>query len=91
MPIHMGRSLGDCCCKDVRMMEEASRHRPAPLIDPFRCDGCGDCVRVCPTGALALRDDRAMVSDRAACDYSGFCERVCRRRAIRRPFEIVMA
>lgn len=26
----------------------------APLIDPSRCSGCGDCLPVCPSAALKL-------------------------------------
>ena len=25
-----------------------------PLVDPERCNGCGDCLAVCPSGALKL-------------------------------------
>lgn len=25
-----------------------------PVIDPSRCTGCGDCVTLCPSGALRL-------------------------------------
>lgn len=27
---------------------------PAPVIDSGRCHGCGDCLTVCPSGALKL-------------------------------------
>jgi ferredoxin-type protein NapF len=30
-----------------------------PLIAGERCDGCGECVRVCPAQALALRSPEA--------------------------------
>ncbi|MFO1327340.1 MAG: 4Fe-4S dicluster domain-containing protein [Rubrivivax sp.] len=26
----------------------------APVIDPLRCTGCGDCLPVCPSAALTL-------------------------------------
>ncbi len=26
----------------------------APVIDPTRCTGCGDCLALCPAGALRL-------------------------------------
>ncbi len=64
--------------------------QPVPLIDPTRCDGCGLCVRVCPTGALAVKDGKAIVATPEACNYTGLCEAICPTRAIRRPFEIVV-
>ena len=65
--------------------------RPVPIIDPARCNGCGLCVRVCPTGALALRHGRAVVAQPAACEYTGLCELICPTQAIQRPFVIVLA
>jgi NAD-dependent dihydropyrimidine dehydrogenase PreA subunit len=65
--------------------------RPVPIIDPERCDGCGLCVRVCPTGALALWHGRAVVAQPAACEYTGLCELICPTQAIQRPFMILLA
>ncbi len=65
--------------------------RPIPIIDPHKCDGCGLCVRICPTKALDLRDGKAIVANPLACEYSGLCEMVCPTQAITRPFEIVIA
>jgi thioredoxin reductase (NADPH) len=64
--------------------------QPVPLIDPTRCDGCGLCLRACPTGALALHGDKAIVAYPEACDYTGLCEMICPQQAILRPFEVVM-
>lgn len=63
--------------------------RPIPLIDPKRCDGCGLCVKVCPSGALAMSDVVAIVARPEACDYAGLCETICPMKAIQRPFEIL--
>ena len=30
-----------------------------PRLDRDLCTGCGDCIAVCPTGALALVDGKA--------------------------------
>ncbi len=67
------------------------RDHPVPIIDSSRCDGCGRCVRVCPTGALAMSDGKAIVARPAACDYHGLCEMICSTQALQRPFEIVFA
>jgi ferredoxin len=64
---------------------------PTPLIDPLRCSGCGQCIEVCPTGALALVGGKARVVQAEACDYTGLCEMTCPMEAIARQFEIVLA
>lgn len=60
-----------------------------PVIDEGKCDGCGTCVELCPTGALALVDGKPMVIDPELCAYDGACEEACPRGAIGRPFVVV--
>ena len=62
-----------------------------PQIDETLCTSCGDCIAVCPTGALALAGDVAILSDPDACNYSGECERICPTGAIVLPYQIVLA
>lgn len=65
------------------------QERPVPIIDPELCTGCGLCVRVCPTQALALNGQKAVVADPGRCDYHGLCELICPFQAISRPFVII--
>ena len=44
-----------------------------PWFEPFACEGCGDCITVCPTGSLELLDNenqkvpKAWVTNPDAC------------------------
>ncbi|MCL4465996.1 MAG: 4Fe-4S dicluster domain-containing protein [Chloroflexi bacterium] len=61
-----------------------------PILDGERCQGCGDCVAGCPTGAVALVEGRAAIVHPDDCNYCADCETLCPRQAISCPFEIVL-
>ena len=62
-----------------------------PEIDTDICTGCGDCVAVCPTGALAMDKGKAVMAHPELCIYDGECEPVCIVGAIQIPYMIVLA
>ncbi len=62
-----------------------------PLIDLRRCTGCGDCVRLCPTRAVELRNGKAVITRPAACTFCPLCESYCPTGAIGRPFSVMFA
>ena len=50
-------------------------------VDSDRCTGCGDCVEVCPTEAIALVEGKARV-DEETCIGCGACADECPQDAI---------
>lgn len=50
-------------------------------VDEAVCTGCGDCVAVCPAGAIALVDGGARI-DHAICAECGRCADACPQGAI---------
>ena len=64
---------------------------PKPEVNQEICTGCGDCADFCPTGAVAIVNDKAVVVKPEACDYCTECENICPNGAIRCPFEIALA
>lgn len=56
---------------------------PAYVI-PFKCDGCGDCVRVCPSGILHIDDkDRKSFNIEPEMCWECFpCVKACPQNAI---------
>lgn len=48
-----------CATRAVRFLALAAG-TSRPVIDPSRCNGCGDCVSACPAGAIALTATREM-------------------------------
>jgi ferredoxin len=54
-----------------------------------KCTGCGSCVDVCPTEAIALQQGKAIIG--MECIDCGACPRVCPEGAIRRQSAAVTA
>jgi formate hydrogenlyase subunit 6/NADH:ubiquinone oxidoreductase subunit I len=59
-----------------------------PLIDPTVCTGCGDCIAICPTQALAMVGGKAAIERPGACNYCAVCEALCPVGAIALPYVI---
>lgn len=57
--------------------------RPMIEIDSALCDGCGDCVKSCHEGALAIVDGKARLVSEELCDGLGACVADCPRGALR--------
>ena len=52
-----------------------------PVIDYDKCDGCGQCAKHCPFGAIKMVNGRPVINQ-FLCEGCGVCENVCPRKAI---------
>lgn len=60
-----------------------------PRISQNLCNGCGECIRHCPTNALGWRDGKAALVEPDRCTYCATCESICPVGAIELPYLIV--
>jgi len=56
--------------------------REVVIIDPGKCDGCGQCIPACHEGAIRLVDGKARLVSDNLCDGLGACLGHCPRGAI---------
>jgi DNA-directed RNA polymerase subunit D len=59
------------------------KYYPEIQIDRSRCDGCKQCVEVCPPNCLGIEEGKAFVKDLKACNLCKLCEEACESGAIR--------
>ena len=50
-------------------------------VNDYLCKGCTTCMRTCPTGAIRIRDGKAIINDNKCVDC-GECIKVCPHKAI---------
>lgn len=55
------------------------------LIDAEKCVGCGECLRVCPSEVIEMRDGKALALRPEKSMLCGHCEAVCPVGAVRVP------
>lgn len=48
------QSCGDACPEAAIRFRPRTGGPPLPALAPDRCTACGDCVAVCPAGAVSL-------------------------------------
>ena len=53
-----------------------------PTVDKDKCEGCGECVEVCPVEVLELEDEKAVVVNEEECLGCESCIEVCEQEAI---------
>jgi Fe-S-cluster-containing hydrogenase component 2 len=50
-------------------------------VNPAKCRASGECVKICPRDAIAIKDGKAVI-DQAKCDQDGLCIPACPNDAI---------
>lgn len=51
-------------------------------VDKEKCDGCGECVDVCPSNVYEINEGKAMPANAQECIECCACVEVCPQNAI---------
>lgn len=61
----------------------ASGYKNMPVVTIGDCDGCGECVEVCPRDILVVNGNRAKTKDLIECSMCRLCEKSCDMASIK--------
>lgn len=53
-----------------------------PVVDPEKCEGCGDCVDICPMDVFEMEDGKSVPVNADACEGCESCIETCEPGAI---------
>lgn len=57
---------------------EGMKKYPEVFPDTSKCTGCGECVKVCPTGAISFPAEKRPRIDKDLCNTCGSCVEACK-------------
>ena len=55
---------------------------PTPVVDPDKCEGCEECVDICPMDVFEMKDEKSVVVNPEDCEGCESCVEVCESGAI---------
>lgn len=70
-------------------MSEISDFQWIPQITMAKCTGCGECIDLCPTGALGWKAGKAALVTPENCRYCATCETICPSGAVELPYLVL--
>ena len=53
-----------------------------PTVDPNKCEGCEECVDICPMEVFEMQDEKAVPVNAEDCEGCESCVEVCEAGAI---------
>ena len=82
MMLNLRKTLIVCVVALSLLFSMVFAARFVSFVDVTKCSGCGDCVSVCPVGAIKIFNGKALV-DPNKCIGCQFCVSVCQQGAIK--------
>lgn len=55
---------------------------PTPIVDPEKCEGCEECVDICPMDVFEMQNDKSVAVNAEDCEGCESCIEVCESGAI---------
>ena len=55
---------------------------PHPVVDQDKCEGCEECVDICPMDVFEMKDEKSFVARPEDCEACESCIEVCESGAI---------
>ncbi|NIA03198.1 MAG: 4Fe-4S ferredoxin [Nitrospirae bacterium] len=52
------------------------------IIDENKCNGCGECVKICKSRSLEIQDNKCVVTRPGECKICMLCKVTCPEKAI---------